>query len=76
MADEVCIAVFPTTHAALGAERAAKEAGLAVRMIPVPRGISSDCNMGMRAAIEDMERLGSVLASKGIECELVRWSES
>ena len=75
MAAELCIVTFTTTHGALRAERAAKEAGFRVRMIPVPREISSDCNMGMEASIEDMERLRSLLASRGIECEFVRWRE-
>jgi len=46
-----------------------------VRMIPVPRGISSDCHMGMEAPVEDMERLRSLLAADGLECDLVRWRE-
>ena len=72
---EVCIVTFATTHAALGAEHAATEAGFAVRMIPVPREISSDCNMGMEASIDNMERLRSLFACEGIECNLVRWRE-
>ena len=72
MSDEVCIVTFPTTHAALRAEKEAVRAGLAVRMVPVPRGISSDCNMGMEAPLEDMQRIRTVLTSRGIECELVK----
>jgi alpha-D-ribose 1-methylphosphonate 5-triphosphate diphosphatase PhnM len=70
---DVCIAAFPTTHAALRAERAAKAAGLAVRMVPVPRSISSDCHVGMEAAVEDMEHLRSILTAEGIDHDLVRW---
>ena len=73
MGAEVCIAAFPTTHAALRAERAAKDAGLTVQMVPVPRGISSDCNVGMQAPVEDMERLRSILTAEGIDHDLVRW---
>ena len=75
MATEVCIVTFPTTHAALRGEKAAKQSGHDVKMAPVPRGISSDCNMGMRAAVEDMEQLRTLLASKQIECSLVRWQD-
>ena len=71
----LAIVTFAVTHAALRAERAAMEAGFAVRMIPVPRGISSDCNMGMEAPVDEMERLRSLFASEGIECDLVRWRE-
>ena len=73
MGVEVCIAAFPTTHAALRAERAARDAGLTVQMVPVPRAISSDCHLGMQAPVEQMEQLRSILESQGIECDLVRW---
>ncbi len=73
MGDEVCIATFPTTFAALRAERAAGEAGFAVRMVPVPREISSDCNMCMEASAGDMQALESLLTSLGVECNFVKW---
>ncbi|MHC4713011.1 MAG: DUF3343 domain-containing protein [Planctomycetota bacterium] len=76
MRDEVCIVTFPTTFAALRAERAAGEAGLAVRMVPVPREISSDCNMGMEASVKDMQALRSLLTSRGVECDFVKWRKS
>jgi len=72
---DVCIVTFATTQVALRAERVATDGGLNVRMIPVPRGISSDCHMGMEAPVEDMERLRSLLAADGLECDLVRWRE-
>ncbi len=75
MPKESCIVTFPSTHLALRGERVAHEAGIQVRMVPVPRQISSDCNMGMEASTDCMERLRSLLTSKGIECDLVRWRE-
>ena len=74
MAAEACIVTFPTVHAAIQAERAAKEEGMVVQMIPVPREVSSDCNVGMEASIADVATLRSVLASRGIECDFVRWT--
>ena len=74
MGVEVCIVTFPSTYAAIQAERAANEAGLKVRMIPVPRGISSDCNVGMKASAADMPQLRSLLNSNRIECDLVEWN--
>ncbi|MFC1462412.1 DUF3343 domain-containing protein [Verrucomicrobiota bacterium] len=73
MADERCIAVFPSTHTALKAERTAKGAGIGVRMVPVPRRLSPDCNMGMEAARRDRDSLEAVLAEAGVECSLVDW---
>ena len=75
MGTDVCIVTFPTTHTAIQAERAANEAGLEVRMIPVPREISSDCNVGMKASVDDMPQLRSLMNSKGIECDLVEWND-
>ena len=75
MPAEVCIGTFPTTHAALSAERIATQAGVHVRMIPVPRGISADCNMGMEAPVAEMEQLRSLLAIAGVECDLVSWTK-
>jgi len=72
VAGEVCIVTFPTTHAALSAEQAAANAGFNVWMIPVPRSLSADCNMGMEASLHDMEPLRVLLSSRGIDCNLVR----
>ena len=75
MAAEACIVTFPTVHAAIQAERAAKEEGVAVQMIPVPREISSDCNVGMKASVDDMPQLRSIMNFKGIECDMVEWND-
>jgi len=69
--DERCIIVFPSTYFALRAERAAQEAGIPSRMIPVPRRISPDCNMGMEASIHQGNRLKMVLETEDIEFNLV-----
>ncbi len=65
------IVVFPSTHFALRAEKLARAEGLPVRMVPVPRGISADCNMGMQVAREYVARLEPLLADKGVVCEIV-----
>ena len=75
MPDERCIVTFPSTHFALRAERVAKKAGIAVRMIPVPRRLSSDCNIGMEAPVEEEKQLGELLADNGVECDFRRWRE-
>jgi hypothetical protein len=63
------IVTFPNTHLALKAERVAKGLGIPMKMIPVPRDMSSDCNMGMRVTTEHRERLRDALRSKGVECD-------
>ncbi len=73
--NERCIVIFPSTHFAIRAERAAQKAGIAVRMIPVPRRISPDCNMGMETSLDLKNTLKSVLTAKGIECNFATWGE-
>ena len=72
--NERCIVIFPSTHFAIRAERAAHQAGLTVRMVPVPRQISPDCNMGMETSVNLKNSLESVLCEKGIECNFATWS--
>ena len=73
MPKECYIVTFPSTHLALRAERAAQEAGIPVRMIPVPRQISADCNMGMEIPLDQGGSLTALLTSEGIECDFVTW---
>jgi hypothetical protein len=49
---------FHTTHAALRAERAFLDKGYAIELIPVPRGISSDCGFCVKAALPDGRGFG------------------
>jgi len=65
------IVVFPSTHFALRAEKIARAAGIPVKMVPVPRDISADCNMGMKVSGERALQLQALLADKGVVCELV-----
>lgn len=58
------IALLPSTEHALLAEEALQEAGLTVRLIPVPRHISSDCGMAVRIRWEDRDRAAGVLQEK------------
>jgi len=75
MSEERGIVTFPSTHSALNAERVARKAGLTIAMIPVPRWISSDCNMGMAVSMEDKESLKTLLVAENIQCGFVAWQE-
>ncbi len=70
-ADKDAIVVFPSTHVALRAEKLARADGISVRMAPVPRDVSADCNMGMRVAREDVARLQALFDDEGVVCEIV-----
>ena len=69
------IVTFRTTHEALKAEMAAGEAGIEVKMIPVPREISAECTMGMLVAEELEDGIRERLARDGIECVYVKPGE-
>ena len=75
MNKECCIITFSSTHDALQAERIAKKAGIRVRMLPVPRWISADCNMGMESSIEQKDLLATKLEAGCIDCNFVTWSD-
>jgi hypothetical protein len=55
------IALLPSTEHALVAEEKLLAAGLKVRLIPVPRSISSECGMAVRFGWPDRDRVEAVL---------------
>jgi len=63
----LCVALFDSTSAALRAERITRAAGLEVKLIPVPRHLSSDCGLCLRFAESDQETVGCLLADARIE---------
>ena len=42
------VLIFRGTHQVLSAEKALKGGGLSVRLIPVPRRLTSDCGLAVR----------------------------
>jgi len=66
---EYGVIVFYSTSWALKAEKAAKEGGFEVKLIPTPRHISSDCGTALRFRWEDREALLALLESKGVRIE-------
>ncbi len=73
MPDERFIVVFPSTHHALRAERIAREAGVRISMIPVPREVSSDCSMGMQIRPADSDTVEALLNARSTACRFVAW---
>ena len=45
---EYGVVLFHTTSAAMRAEKVLKNAGIAVKLIPTPRELSSDCGISAR----------------------------
>lgn len=73
MADDRCIVIFPSTHMALRAERVARAASIAVKMIPVPRQLSADCNVGMETGGENTESLRCLFETEGVDFRFAAW---
>lgn len=61
------VALFYTTSSALRAEKVLKQAGLAVKLIPTPRQLSSDCGMALRFEWERLEDVTAALQAARVE---------
>jgi hypothetical protein len=57
------IAVFDSIHAVLAAERAFLAAALACDLVPVPRGVISDCGMALLFRTMDLASARALLAA-------------
>jgi len=58
------VALFHSTSGALMAEKLFKREGIAHKIIPVPRHISSDCGVSLRFFASERERVEATLAGK------------
>jgi hypothetical protein len=58
-----------TVHAVLRLEKELVVRGLAVRTIPTPRHLSSDCGTALSFAWADVERVRGAVADLGLEVE-------
>lgn len=62
------ILVYSTSHA-MRIEKLLAEQGMACKMIPVPRHISSDCGVCIRIVRDQKEPALAVVAASGIEIQ-------
>ena len=56
--------LFPSVSYALRAEKILKDLGIAHKLIPVPRHISSDCGVCLRVAEDQKEAVKAALQDK------------
>lgn len=66
MSAEYGVVLFPSTQQALRGEKVLKGAGLPVKLIPVPRQISSDCGICLRIPWETRAEVETVLSEAGL----------
>ena len=63
------VVLFYSTSGAIRAEKLAKKAGLKVKLIPVPRHLSSDCGVCLRCESSNVENMQRILDASRVEFE-------
>ncbi|NBG87856.1 DUF3343 domain-containing protein [Isachenkonia alkalipeptolytica] len=69
MDNKTCIMTFHTTYHALNFEKALKEKGIEVKLIPVPRDLSSSCGSAARFNLKDREKALALAREYHIELD-------
>jgi len=69
MAERFFVILVPSTSHALVGEKILRRSEIEVKLIPVPRHLSSDCGMCLKIPRPHAEKALSVLRSKGIAVE-------
>ncbi|MDW7712474.1 MAG: DUF3343 domain-containing protein [Deferrisomatales bacterium] len=63
------ILIFHSIHRVMKAEKVLKNAGLDVRLMPVPRQLSSDCGLSLAFRFADREEVAHLLDENGCRYE-------
>lgn len=66
---EHSVFLFPSTSGAIRAEKLTLESGFKVKLIPVPRHLSSDCGLCLRCSSADVGAIRSLLETSNVEFE-------
>lgn len=69
MKDNYSVVIFYSTSAAVRAEILAKRSKLVVKLIPVPRHLSSDCGISLRFNNKDKQKIEEILKENKVEYE-------
>jgi hypothetical protein len=57
------ILIFRGTHQVLSAEKRLKQGGISLRLIPVPRRLTSDCGLAIRIPPSERGRARKILSA-------------
>ena len=57
MKNYYCVLTFHTTHYALNTEKVLKEKNIPVKLMPVPRQVSSSCGIAAEIPCEEKEKV-------------------
>lgn len=63
------VIIFNSVHRVMKAEKLLKATGLDVRIMPVPRQLSSDCGLSIAFRLEDVSGVVTALTSGGLTPE-------
>jgi hypothetical protein len=65
------IVIFPSTYAAIKAERLCLESGIPCRVIPVPRDISSDCGVALEIDRAVKDRAEKAFIERAVDATFI-----
>ena len=65
--EQKSVVIFYSTSTAIRTESLAKKQQLEVKLIPVPRHLSSDCGICLRFHSSDREKIKNILSKNKIE---------
>jgi len=63
------VVLFASIHFAIRAEKLAKEKGLIVKLIPVPRYLSSNCGVCLRFSWDQKREIEETMIQSGVKME-------
>ncbi|HHU33327.1 MAG: DUF3343 domain-containing protein [Zhaonellaceae bacterium] len=69
MNNNYCVATFHSVHDALHFEKIVKAEGHKIRLIPVPREISSSCGISAKFSPELREQIEAIIKKEQLEVE-------
>ena len=69
MKENYSVVIFYSTSAAIRAESLTQKANLKIKLIPIPRHLSSDCGVCLRFNNEDKPKLEKILQDGKVEYE-------
>jgi hypothetical protein len=72
MTSEYAVVLVPSPSHAMRVEKLLRKGGIACKLIPVPRHISSDCGACVRIRCQDMDAVRGAVEAVRIEVESIR----
>lgn len=69
MDDFYCVVTFHTTQGALAFENMFKETSFSIKLMPVPRQISSSCGLSARVSCKEKENILKICKDNELEID-------